>query len=92
MPNDARIANAVGMLTAVMHNDEDVFYELAGEFDGGCPEALLALARVGQAIVRMWAQEADTPTDEMWRLLAESIAFGDLADNDGQRGDNGGSA
>ena len=87
MPFDPRIAHAVGMLTAIMHNDEGRFYAIAAEFDGGCPEALMALARVSEVIVKMWAQEEDTPPQEMWRLIAESIALGDFADNDGQSGD-----
>jgi hypothetical protein len=80
MGNDPRIGLAVGMLTAWLHGDAEGFNSITSDFEGGCPEALASLARVTQAIVRMFGDTAGKTPEETMEIIAAAIALGDDGD------------
>jgi hypothetical protein len=76
-PNDPRNLMAVGMVTALLHEDKDAFYA-SSNFDGGCPEALTCLGHVTVAIIKMMAELMDPPMtpEQVWAHMAKAIAIG----------------
>lgn len=64
---------AFGMLTAFVHGDQEGYMAITDQF-GGCGEALGALGRLGQMLVKMLAENWEVSTEEALRLIGVAIA------------------
>lgn len=73
MPNDERAMLAVGMLTAAMKEDRDAFMAITDSFENDS-EALGALLRLAQALVKMLSETQGVSTETMLADIALSIA------------------
>jgi len=76
MPNDPRAGAGVAILTALVHGDKGAFNAVTGDLAGGCPEALAALGRVGEAMVSMIAELLGVTKEEALERVASAIAAG----------------
>jgi hypothetical protein len=74
MAVDPRLELAMGMLTAVTNDDREGFLTITDEFEGGCAEALGALGRVAQLVVKMYAADSGVTTNEALNRIAIVIA------------------
>lgn len=77
MANDYRAGIGVGILTSFVRNDQAAFVAITNELKGGCPEALAALGRVGEAMVSMIAELAGISKEEALEKVAMAIASAD---------------
>ncbi|TLM73207.1 hypothetical protein [Pseudarthrobacter sp. NamB4] len=77
MSNNPSAGAGVGILTSFVRNDREAFMTITKELPGGCPEAIAALGRVSEAMVKMIAELAGISKEEALESVALAIAAGD---------------
>lgn len=77
MSDNPSAGAGVGILTSYVRNDREAFMAITNELPGGCPQALAALGRVSEAMVKMIAQLAEISKEEALERVALAIASAD---------------
>lgn len=77
MTNDPRASLGVGILTSFVHGDKDGFMAITSDLPGGCPEAVAALGRVSEAMVKMIADLLGVSKEEALTKVAAAVASAD---------------
>ncbi|WP_427005124.1 hypothetical protein [Pseudarthrobacter sp. H2] len=74
-PNpDELLGLGVGILTTFVYDDPHAFTVITGDLPGGSSEAIVALGRVSEAMVRMIAEMLGVSKEEALERIAASFA------------------
>jgi hypothetical protein len=71
---DELLGLGVGILTAFVYDDPHAFTVITGDVPDGSSEALVALGRVSEAMVRMIAEMLGVSKEEALERIAASFA------------------
>lgn len=74
MAQDQLTGLGVGILTTFVHDDPQAFMVMTGDLPGGCSEAIVALGRVSEAMVRMIAEMLGLLKEETLERIAAAFA------------------
>jgi hypothetical protein len=67
------VERAIGMVGALLRQDEEGYHVMADEFPGGCPMALAAVVRVTGSFIEQVAQVSQVDPETLFKRLALSI-------------------
>jgi hypothetical protein len=73
MPNDERVLKALALLTVAISGDQAA-REVDLNWQGGCPEALGAMIRLSEGLVKLLADSTGVTPEAMLQEIALSIA------------------
>lgn len=80
MANDRRGAAALAVLTARMTDDREGYDAVIAEFEGGPAEALAAMMRITEMLIKMLAQTQDISPLEMLQQVGVAMAEYDVGE------------